>query len=288
MIRVDDTNREATQDLLEKGGRYCLRTYQRANTRPILFARRDIAVLLTGRAGSTFAVKWYLHHNSMESQYGWTHKHRTHVLYPSEWHQQRGREVVAGTNFTMVRFTRNPFNRAVSSYLHSNQNEPVFRPIMQFYGRSHEAGEGYSFVEFLDYIRTTGPTRVNNHFALQQSYMEVLHELDAFCRIEDGLPGLHALEATLGLSESTNEVYAALRHSPHNLNYLDDVDGGVPDRIFPLAKRKLPYPSPDRFYNEQTVSMVQEIYALDFERFGYDTSLPDLRPKARKRSGEGS
>ncbi len=282
MIRVDDTSREATRDLLEKGGRYCLKTYGHANTRPILFARHDIAVLLTGRAGSTFAVKWYLHHNSMQSEYSWTHNHRTEVLYPSEWHQQRGADVVSGQPFNLVRFTRNPFNRAVSSYLHSNQNQPVFKPIMKHYGRSHEDGEGYSFVEFLQYIEAVGPTRVNNHFALQLSYMEVIHELDAFCRIEDGLDGLNALEAELGLPESSNKVYNALRRSPHNLNYDDDVEGGVPDRVFPLAKRKLPYPSPDRFYNEQTVSMVQNIYARDFERFGYDNALPDLRPKASR------
>lgn len=282
MIRVDDANREATQDLLEKGGRYCLKTYGFANTRPILFAERNIAVLLTGRAGSTFALKWYLHHNNMKSEFSWTHKHRTEVLYPSGWHQQRGRDVVAGADFTMVRFTRNPFNRAVSSYLHSNQNEPVFRPIMKHYGRSHEAGEGYSFVDFLEYIRAVGPTKVNNHFAMQQSYMEVLHELDAYCRIEDGLAGLNELEVKLGLPESTQHVYGALRSSPHNLNYADDVEGSIPDRVFPLAKRKLPYPSPDRFYNEQTVSMVLENYAQDFERFGYDTELPDLRPKDRR------
>lgn len=282
MIRVDDTNREATQDLLEKGGRYCMKNYGYANTRPILFARNDIAVLLSGRAGSSFAVKWFLHHNSMESEFGWTHKHRTEVLYPSEWHEQRGRDVVAGTDFTMLRFTRNPFNRAVSSYLHSNQNPPVFRPIMAHFGRSHEAGEGYSFVDFLSYISAKGPTKVNNHFALQLSYMELLHELDVFCRIEDGLPGLNALENALGLPESDDHVYGKMRRSPHNLNYENDVEGSVPDRIFPLAKRKLPYPSPDRFYNEQTVSMVQEIYAKDFERFDYEKTLPDLRPKAQR------
>lgn len=282
MIRVDDTNREATRDLLGKGGRYCLKNYGHANTRPILFARRDIAVLLSGRAGSTFALKWFLHHNSMESDFKWTHKHRTDVLYPSDWHKQRGRDVVAGADFTMVRFTRNPFNRAVSSYLHSNQNAPVFRPIMKHFGRRFADGEGYSFVEFLRYVRNAGVTKVNNHFALQFSYMESLHELDAFCRIEDGLPGLQALEHTLGLPESNEEIYAEMRRSPHNLNYNNDLEGSVPDRIFPLAKRKLPYPSPDRFYNGRTVSMVQEIYAKDFERFGYDTALPDLRPKAQR------
>ena len=50
---------------------------------------------------------------------------------------------------------------------------------------------------------------------------------------------------------------------------------------FGLGERKVPYPSPDRFYDEQTEPMVREIFAEDFERFGYSTALPDLRPKQR-------
>ncbi len=280
MIRVTEANRTATADLFEKGGRYCLKHYDHANTRPVLFSQNNIALLLSGRAGSTFALKWYLHHNNMTSEFAWTHKHRTTVIYPAEWHTARCQAALAGDEFMMVRFTRNPFSRAVSSYLHSTQNEPVYRQIIKHLGHS----DGYSFVQFLEFIEHTGPQRVNNHFANQFSYLEHLHELDAFCQIEGGLEALNVLETKLGLPESTEQVYGKLKSSPHNLDYETGDVEGVPDRAFELGKRKIPYPTPDTFYNDQTENMVREIYAKDFARFGYSTTLPDLRPKSSRGS----
>ena len=259
-----------------------MQKYGYANQRPILFPNHNIALLLTGRAGSTFAMKWYMHQNKMESEYPrWIHNHRNKVILPSEWHGQRCEELANGAEFTMVRFTRNPFNRAVSSYLHSIRNPPVFTPIVDYYDMPADSTKTYTFVEFLNYLAQVGPTRVNQHLGLQANFLESIHELDAFCRIEDGLDGLNAFERTLGLDEVSGSEYVELRASGHHIDYAQNPDSSVPNMRFGLGERKVPYPSPDRFYDEQTEPMVRQIFAEDFERFGYSTALPDLRPKQR-------
>lgn len=275
MIRVTDANRDATRDLFEKGALYCVRTFDHANTKPVIFADRDIALMFSGRAGSSFAMKWYLHHNKIRSEYAWTHAHRTKVIYPSAWHQQRRDALYDGGDFKLIRFTRNPFTRSVSSFLHSTQNEPVYKNIVKWLGHD----KGYSFVEFLDYVADTGVQRVNNHFAHQFSYLEHLHELDGFCPIEGGRGALNALEGQLGLSESTDDTFARLRRAGHELTYQSGEKKTV-EKVFEVGIKADSYPSTGQFYDDRTEAMVREIYAADFERFGYDTSLPDLSARS--------
>ncbi len=281
MIRVSEDNRADTADLFEKGGIYCLKTFDHANTKPVIFAERNIVLLLSGRAGSSFAMKWYLQQNGMESEHAWTHNHRTKVIYPSAWHDQRRQAVYSGEEFQMLRFCRNPFSRAVSSFLHSTQNAPVHKGIVKWLG--HE--NGYSFLDFLNFIAHKGPRRVNNHYANQFSHLEEIHELDAYCQIESGIDGLNELEAKLGLPATSPDSYAVLKSSPHNLAY--EVGGeNVPERVFALGVRGIDYPTPDMFYDDRTEPMVREIYEKDFRRLGYSTDLPDLSPKSRPPKGD--
>ncbi|MEE9416713.1 MAG: sulfotransferase family 2 domain-containing protein [Acidimicrobiales bacterium] len=275
MIRVSDANRDATRDLFEKGALYCVRTYDHANTKPIIFVERDIALMFSGRAGSSFAMKWYLHHNKIKSQYAWAHAHRTKVIYPAAWHQERREAMYAGGDFKLIRFTRNPFTRAVSSFLHSTQNEPVSRNIVKWLGHR----DGYSFLQFLSFVADTGVQRVNNHFAHQFSYLEKIHELDAFCPIEGGRIALNELESQLGLPESSDEVLSRLRRAGHELTYRSG-DSKVAERVFEVGTKADSYPSTGQFYDERTESMVLEIYSTDFDRFGYDRSLPELSPQS--------
>ena len=274
MIHVDESDRVEFTDFLVRDDPYCQQTYNRSNSRPVVFKNEDIVLLHSGRAGSTFAIRWYLDQNDLTSEHGWTHDHRVKEIYPSSWHVERCEAVASGVPFKMARFCRNPYSRAVSSYLHSLLHEWIHRRIVEWVGRD----SGYSFLEFLNFIADAGVQCVDSHFATQVAHLEFMYRLDAFHRIEDGIDGLHAFEAELGVSPTSLDRYRWMVRSGHHLPY-DVADDAAADRVFAIGPRAPIYPSPDAFYDERTVELVKRLYAADFESYGYSTDLPDLKPK---------
>ncbi|MBA2490592.1 MAG: sulfotransferase family 2 domain-containing protein [Gammaproteobacteria bacterium] len=127
---------------------------------PIVDSRHKVVLLWSAKAGCTFAVKWMLGHMGLLQEalahHRWVHHYRIQKLYKSAAHKAAVRDFVdepAGYRF--VKIVRNPFKRALSSYIHASQCGYEDVPMATFLGRAVDAENRYSFREFVGYLETT-------------------------------------------------------------------------------------------------------------------------------------
>ena len=105
---------------------------------PLYSDRLDVAVLWNAKAGCTFAVKWLFYHEGILDEalaYSpWVHEYRQQVYCRRPGYADKVRRIPA-LGPRAIKFVRNPFDRAVSSYLTfarlaSPTTSPPLRPIL--------------------------------------------------------------------------------------------------------------------------------------------------------------
>ena len=88
---------------------------------PLFLEDKDVAVIWSAKSGCTFAVKWFLLQRGELDQAlaysNWIHDYRTQVYRKSPAYQAGVHRAEYG-KFRYLRLVRDPFARAVSSYLH--------------------------------------------------------------------------------------------------------------------------------------------------------------------------
>jgi len=272
--RVGDIQRRKRQ-LLSRGYDHLTRELATPGTRPMVFRHHDLILVIAGRAASTFAVRWFLHHNQVPDQPGrWPHELRTRVVYPSDWHRDRVREVVACEPLAPVlRFARDPYRRAVSAYLHSLYQPRPRRSIAAALDITID--DGFSFHDYLRVLADLVPEgRCDPHAYLQFHPIEYLAPATQVFRVEDGGDRLRQIEHDLGLTPTSDEDQAALRATAHQARYTDssghDAPNDAAQQVFvPPVTPDDPVPRAPAFYDETTIALVDAIYASDFDRLGY-------------------
>ncbi len=279
-MRPDHVTPEQWQDAFVGDTLFLAEKYGAASVRPLVFRDHDLALTMAGRAGSTFAVKWFVHHHDIVEEFNWPHRVRMEQLLPAEWHRKRVRSIVDADAPVphVVRVARNPFRRCVSAFVHSLRQLRPRRPVAAHLGREPE--EAYSFIEYLDAMATLVPTGgCDEHGSLQTSLIESLVGTGSVHRIEDGIEGLRALEAELGLRPTTDEAYAALRGgSTHATTYVDDAPsaaaGPVDEMAFtPGRDVARTIPRATHFLTPRAIERIAAIYAADFDHLGYAPEL---------------
>ncbi len=88
---------------------------------PLYSEDLQLAVLFSPKAGCTFAVKWFYFQTGILEEalaYSqWPHDYRLQVLYEQPGYRDKVTAVPA-LGARAVKFVRNPYDRAVSGYLH--------------------------------------------------------------------------------------------------------------------------------------------------------------------------
>ncbi len=240
------------------------------NPRPLIHADEKLVVFWSGKSACTSALRWTFHRMGLleaADYFGWIHQFRTKVYYESA----RYKRVIARyepKNYRHIRIVRDPFARTVSAYLHS---------LEQGYERQRIANyltidRPYSFAEFVGYLRTVDLDVHNIHFTRQSSAAERAGDitLDHVIRVEDGLfDRLQDVECALGLD--VTDFDAVRIQSKHRSDY-SAAAGFVGDQKHAPGSR-VAAPAYQWFYNDELMALVARLYASDFERYGYATSL---------------
>lgn len=244
-----------------------LPVYLRRDPYPLYHPGLDLGLIFAAKAGCTFGLKWFLHHTGLlraaQFYQGWLHDFRLKVYVTSRSYLDHVHRLPVARSVCLV---RNPFDRATSSYIHALRCGYEDAGLQAFLGRPVDAGNGFSFREFLAYLETLDLRMCDVHHLLQ------LHGLieDGLLtptwtvKLEEAMTRLPEIERELGLSPAP---LAELRRSSHHTIRNED-PGPVTDQVF---HRKSHFPDAPAFYDEVSIETVARLYAPDFAAFGYST-----------------
>lgn len=158
------------------------------------------------------------------------------------------RELLLSNKIIKIKFVRNPYSRAVSSYIH----------VMRTYLKKNFNNEDMSFYTFLlNLEKKKNPCEI--HYNLQMIYSEKENTFNHIIKIEN-------LEKEI---KNLNKQYNLnLNHdftSHHHVNK-HRIDINVSDVKFSQIS-KIPYYN--NFYDEKTKNLVDKIYKPDIIRYNY-------------------
>jgi hypothetical protein len=157
-------------------------------------------------------------------------------------------------NFIKIKYVRNPYDRAVSSYIHCCKHPEILL------GKHKDKNP--TFKDFLNLIVTNKIH--DDHYEIQNSFPEIKY--DEIIKIEN-------LESeTKRLNEKYDIKLKCDFNSSHHVKKKNKIDNffniPVSDVKKYLHKNK-ELPTYDSFYNDETKEIVYQIYKTDIERFNY-------------------
>lgn len=252
------------------------------NTIPkILFDHnKKIVLMWSAKAGCTFVCKWFfaqmnlldaaLYYNK------WVHLFRDEVYYRSESYIKNLPDVLNG-EFKVIKVVRNPFARAVSSYITGlaqavnrdadPAHERVKKELEAFLKRSLGENESFSFREYVDYLTSIDILKCDIHHRQQ------LHPLESegllipsyIVDLEECEETLKKIEIELNLQKTDLSL---LRKSPHHTKRESRAEF-CGDRKFKwMPQPRLPdYRS---FYDKKLIKTITDVYKMDFAAYGYN------------------
>lgn len=249
---------------------------------PLCSTELKLAVLWSAKAGCTFATKWFFYHSglleeAMPDGKGWVHEYRSKVFFKQPGYKKIVEQITL-PSMRVVKFVRNPFERAVSSYLGYCQaahrqaggaHAKVLRGIHGYCGRPITRVQTFTFREFVGFLQSIDLNTCDIHFRIQTSPCERGGILPNLCiiRIEESATVLPGLEDQYGLRRSD---LGSLRQSSHHALKSDN-PGFFGDTQF-IKTRGVDVPKARYFYDDALVADVLKIYKEDIERYSYPVS----------------
>lgn len=187
----------------------------------------------------------------------WPHDYRIQVHYK--------RRPFTGHDFGLpcLKVVRNPFTRAVSSYFSAVENGN---------NRNRKRNEHYAgmtFRQFIAHLKANMHQIADYHINPQFKALEVQFPNLIVCRIEDGLQtALDVLNERAGTSYS-------LEGTPRQEHHRTTEDDGITDPVMDKAfwARPTYRPKYSLFYDEALMADVVQVYAVDFDKYGYERTL---------------
>lgn len=164
---------------------------------------------------------------------------------------------------------RNPYTRAVSSFLLLADNpyaSPQWESIRQYLYNDKYSNRGVSFKQFLYYIRAFGSNSLAMDIHFSQQYVPGEENfIQYYIPLEDFNTQITKLEHTYDLIKSnlallTNSNHHRAHKMLHTGSYAEI---SLTDTAFPR------FPTYESFYDKETMELVTEIYAQDFEMYPY-------------------
>lgn len=188
----------------------------------------------------------------------WVHKYRMEVFY-KKYNKVNSLNISEGDykNFSKIKFVRNPYTRAVSSYLHVMDNLEKYKNIYK------NAFSDMSFFNFLKKIKDI--KKPNGHWQKQSRRIEKqnINFFDKIIKIEE-------IEKEI---EEVNKIYNTSfiynRNSSHHTKKSDNIDF-VGNIKYSIIKNNIP--DYIYFYNNKIKNMVDIIYGDDIKIYKYKFS----------------
>ena len=247
----------------------------KAQPRILINADKKLVVFWSAKAGSTFILKWFLFHAGLLEQAkkhsSWIHDYRQ-TLYHSEKYLKTLNQPLEGwRKFRSLKLVRNPFSRAVSSYIHClymikiNIESAI---LLMTRNRSEKLKEKYSFAEFVERLEEVDIMKCNMHWRSQIHKAEIgkNFKLNFLVKLENAHNRLPKVENRLNLKPSNLSNFSkSIHHNQVKEGSSFEFIGNTPfdDSV------RLDTPNYKGFYNKTLKQKIVKIYLKDFDQYHY-------------------
>jgi hypothetical protein len=243
-----------------------------------------LVLLYTEKAGSGALIKWFLFQSghlreTIEFQRG---VHQLHQLVQVRqcgyrWEALR---LVASRERPILKLVRNPYDRAVSSFLamlshtRDQQRNPWGRkPIAAARKRSGKpatAEPALSFRDFVRFLARNGTERgtINGHIARQHLAGE---RIDRIVKLEQFADEIRQIEQEFGLARSPLGWITDPHNPRSRLEREANMVCAADLEMTSSQVRQGRFPPYEAFYEDETRQLVRKCFAIDFEAYDYDT-----------------
>ncbi|GCE93080.1 hypothetical protein NIES46_11290 [Arthrospira platensis NIES-46] len=243
---------------------------------PLYNESLNLTLIFSARSACSFAVKWFFYHaglyQEVESYHRFPHRYRSEVFNKNPEYRKHIREVDGILNSNIVCLSRNPFSRAVSSYIYALQAKYDNQKISKFLGININKRQTLSFYEFVQYLKSLDIRNCNIHHQLQTHPLIEMGIIKPYIiKVENLFNDFQEVEKKLGLNPSplsqiskSLEFHRTPKDSAFKKECYHIQFSGARKQLFPHYKY---------FYSEELVRDIANIYRADFEIFGYKPEL---------------
>lgn len=243
---------------------------------PLIDPGRRFIIFWTPRCGSTTTVGWFMQATGLSNE---TNK---------SWHSQRleyGRGLKISDDDLMaiyrdpkvekVQLTRDPYDRAVSSYYLALTSPPTsqWRHVAAKYPETNEH-DRVSFAKFMDFLDTEDLKTSDLHWRLQseQDWLANGFKIDRWIRCENLENDLADLARSYGLTAPVTRNSVTPKTEAAAPADLVNLDKRQLEAVLPLDKKgNASLPSYEAFLRRDFKERIARLYAQDFELLGYPT-----------------
>ncbi len=241
---------------------------------------KKLVVLWSAKSGSAFILKWYLYQLDLlekaKEHSVWIHDYRKVLNAHPENNKNLRSLLTKAKNYHIIKLVRNPFTRAVSSYVQFldflGYKFPNATNFISDQGNL-ELKTKYSFEEFLDKLLVENIRKVNVHWRCQTHPTERRNilKVNRIIKLENVSEEIKKLEVDLDLKPSNLSDFATSFHHINKSKELakSEFIGNTPLDISIRSNS----PGYECFYNEDLKQKVLELYKEDFERYNYSQEL---------------
>ncbi|WP_338150631.1 sulfotransferase family 2 domain-containing protein [Neobacillus muris] len=179
----------------------------------------------------------------------------------------------------MFKLVRNPYTRAVSSFLHtanaaffiSQPDHPLcieYEKMKKMFNTPNKPVDGISFKQFLHYVKKAGPNRgaIDPHMIKQYMEGEEFY-INNYVKLESFSSEIRKIEEKYNLGHSP---LSQIIKSPHHHSNKMALKKEFADTIITKELLVGQLPTYKNFYDKETMDLVREIYQQDFEKYGYN------------------
>lgn len=253
-----------------------LNCYKASKPKPVLNIDKKIALFFNAKSGCTFAVKWFFnqidHLNVAMEYHYFVHRYRNEIYLKSKIFERSEIDFIqnAGKDYLKIKVIRNPFERAVSSYMHFLRMLDIKHPaIIKDFGVGFKKLD-YSFFEFLEMLSTINIDSCDIHWKQQFQHIERILNFDFLINIKDSTTALLKLEKTFNLVRTKN--IESLIYSGHHSTSKKSLENKFCGNTSYTIEVRQNRPEYKCFYNKELEEKVRMIYHLDFEKYNFSST----------------
>ncbi|KEK22788.1 sulfotransferase family 2 domain-containing protein [Bacillus gaemokensis] len=169
-----------------------------------------------------------------------------------------------------VKLVRNPYKRAVSSFLTLLKQRPHWNHLREIIFPTNNKNQRVTFKRFLYYIQKVGAHSaiLDPHFS-QQYIQNEEHIIDNYIQLENYENEIKHIENKYNLRPSPlSELIESPHHHAPTMTYTGNyADFDITNPDFPK------FPTYQSFYDEETLELVTEIFKKDIEMYNYPKGI---------------
>ncbi len=252
---------------------------RRQNPKILVSNDIDLAIFWSAKSASTFVLKWFFYQLGLLDEvlkyHHFPHKYRQKIFMHSSEYQQAVNAFIKsrGRGYYKVKVVRDPYERAVSSYIHLlvglKRNHEIF--YMDF--PSLKGRTGLSFEYFVTLLEQLDIQKCNPHWRAQFSPSIKNSFYDQIVLAKALQLEIPKIEKKLGLKSSIavfDELQKSIHHS--KVDKSNNTDKYVGNIKFDANVRQS-RPAYSQFYSPELKLRVKIIYQNDFDAFRISEQL---------------